>query len=116
MQNNMSIDDILQSVQNVIDEKENILKDTSPYEELQLIEVAKDCNKELPEKIVEKGEKIINAFDQKKEVIKTKQSLSNEIVKPQIKEWLDANLPNIVKQIVSEEVKKTLANVNKDSK
>lgn len=35
-----------------------------------------------------------------------------ELIEPHIKEWLNANLPIIVKEVVSEEVKNLVANMN----
>jgi hypothetical protein len=35
-----------------------------------------------------------------------------ELLEPQIKEWLNTNLPIIVKEVVSEEIKKLVANMN----
>ena len=47
---------------------------------------------------------------------KMSQDVVMDLIKPQIKDWLDANLPIIVKQIVSEEIKRLVADMNNNSK
>lgn len=128
----MSIDDILSSVRKVIDEKDNIDPDDSPCEELELIDIAQegrgsaqDESDVIIQKFVESPENL-EVQDNKQNIIINSSSdytaTSNanqpplDTLDPQVKRWLDANLPALVKQIVSEEVKKQLADVNKDSK
>ena len=47
---------------------------------------------------------------------KTIEKFMMELLKPQIKSWMDQNLPVIVKEIVAEEVKNMVANMNKGRK
>lgn len=119
----MSIDDILVSVRNVINEKDN--EDDSPYEELELTNIKEEKPSEesiLSQKAREENRKILQNFvdiaKNASQHVKTSHShhISEDLIKSQIKEWLDANLPAIVKQIVSEEVKKLVADVNQKSK
>lgn len=137
--NGMSIDDILKSVRNVMNEKDSLGKDDSPYEELELTEIADNPGEVKPQEnmesiISEKAEnetrQVIKEFVETAETLGKKVDLSSskgpdaksienfvlDLMKPQIKEWLDANLPIIVKQTVSEEIKKLVADVNKNSK
>lgn len=124
----ISIDDILTSVSNVIKEKGSAHPDDSPCEELELTEVAEEGKPasnldEAEQKIQDFVENPYNLKPEDKDYdITLVEEPSNidepesEPINPQIKEWLDANLPAIVKQIVSEEIKKQLADVNKNSK
>lgn len=43
---------------------------------------------------------------------KTVEKFVLELLEPQMKSWLNENLPKIVKEVVSEEVKKLVANMN----
>lgn len=131
----MSIDDILQSVRNAINEQDSPNKDDSPCEELELTNVAENTDTAKVESFVSseamnQSKKMIQDFVESAETLgkevnipqekpgnpKSIESFVLELMKPQIKEWLDANLPIIVKQIVSDEIKKLVADVNKNSK
>jgi len=133
----MSIDDILQSVSHVISDKSKILEDDSPYEELELTNIAdsqpsnpKQAESLISEKAEKESKKILAAFAETAETLgkdvnipkdippntKMSQDVVMDLIKPQIKDWLDANLPIIVKQIVSEEIKRLVADMNNNSK
>lgn len=134
----MSIDDILESVRNVINAKNDVADDDSPCEELELINIAekpaqgeseadesilskesKDQSQKTIREFIETAEtfgKEINIPSEQNPSSKSIENFVLELMKPQIKEWLDANLPTIVKQIVSDEVKKLVADVNKNSR
>lgn len=131
----MSIDDILESVRNAINEKDSASKDDTPCEELELTNIAHNTkvpkedsilspnalsqSKQMIKEFVESAEtlgKEVHIPTNKKQDPKSIENFVLDLMKPQIKEWLDANLPIIVKQTVSEEIKKLVADVNKNSK
>ncbi len=136
-----SIDDILQSIRNVINNREAIKKDVNlsldaledlAEEELQLTEMIDDiCNGDqmLSEDSRAKTESILEDFietattlgvnNMEEEVAPAPSANSPieafmlELLRPQLREWLDQNLPNMVKQIVSDEIKSLVANIRK---
>jgi cell pole-organizing protein PopZ len=136
----MSIDEILVSIQNVINKRsaEGYISEDNIEEELELTEVviseeskpeisssilseetynrAKATLEDFAETACSLGRTITseNSSDHQQE--KTIEKFLMDILKPQMKDWLDCNLPIIVKQVVSEEIKKLVADMNKGSK
>ncbi len=139
-----SIDDILQSIRNVINNREAIKKDVNlsmdaledlAEEELQLTEMIEDIrsadadDQMLSEDSRAKTESILEDFIEtattlgvnaiEEEVVcgpstnTPIEAFMLELLRPQLREWLDQNLPNMVKQIVSDEIKSLVANIRK---
>lgn len=137
-----SIDDILQSIRNVINSRERdqeervsaaeALEDLAE-EELHLTEIIDDIldTKELLSDVSRsKTESILEDFIEtantlgvhpgEAEVSPTVhntpiETFMIEMLRPQLREWLDTNLPNMVKQIVSDEIKSLVANIRKNN-
>jgi cell pole-organizing protein PopZ len=119
--NNMSIEEILKSVKNIMDCKPN---NASEEEVLELTDVVgvpkKSIASELQEKHLLSPDKAnetsqilkhfastaVNAKDQKKN--RGIEDFVLEMLRPQIKTWLDQNLPNLVKEIVEKEIKRLI--------
>ncbi len=122
----MSIEDILQSIRNVINSKTDI------DEELELTEIAYPDESEIDEvgdnSLLSEDssaltQTIIENFVEtacslghhvvedkaKAPKVKTIEDFVVDMLKPQMKEWLDDNLPLLVKQVVSEEIRRLVA-------
>ena len=125
-----SIEDILQSIRNVINSKEQRAFE-STEEELELTEIIEEEMNEalLSEESRAKTESIIEDFietattlghhNTEQETIHKPnttpiEDFMTELLRPQIRHWLDAHLPIIVKQVVSEEIKSLVANIQKN--
>jgi cell pole-organizing protein PopZ len=136
----MSIEDILESIRNVINDKSqtNEICDDLDQDELHLTNIKEDFEEEhdldgeeiesmLSQEASERTKSILEDFAQTAFSLghninninapasnnKTIESFLENMLRPQMKEWLDANLPIIVKQVVSEEIKRLVANMNR---
>ena len=142
----MSIEDILESIRNVINaraksphmgeaiedceqEDDEAIED----DELHLVNIKQDDleqpessilseessarSKAILEDFVETasnlGHNINRPEEQTSTNNKTIENFLLEMLRPGLKEWLDANLPLVVRQVVSEEIKKLVANMNR---
>lgn len=128
-----SIDDILQSIRNVINFRESEQKEC-PEDELHLTDVIGNDEVEnsalLSRASRAKTESVLEDFIETATTLGhhkveagggATQNFHNpiedfvmELLRPQLKEWLDINLPKMVKQIVSEEIKSLVANIQKN--
>lgn len=129
-----SIDDILQSIRNVINFRESEQKECQE-DELHLTDVIGNDEVEssalLSRASRAKTESTLEDFIEtattlghhkvEAEGLGASSNFHNpiedfvmELLRPQLKEWLDINLPNMVKQIVSEEIKSLVANIQKN--
>jgi len=147
-----SIEDILQSIRNVINNREKKQEDAIcaahvleelVEEELHLTEMIDDmldkkeilssdfvCGELLSDASRSKTESILEDFIETATTlgahpieVEAVSNVSNtpieafmiELLRPQLREWLDTNLPNMVKQIVADEIKSLVANIRKNS-
>lgn len=130
-----SIDDILHSIRKVINFRENEQK--IPFEEeLHLTNIVENDEVGREEALLSKSSRA-KAESMLEDFVETATTLGHhkveaegranmqnphnpiedfviELMRPQLKEWLDINLPNMVKQIVSEEIKSLVANIQKN--
>jgi len=117
----MSIEDILKSVKGVINERKNLSSEDEDI--LELTEIIDQDEKELiSTKSAEKVNDILKDFTS---TIKDKNLDNNvssknaleelviEMLKPELKTWLDKNLPSLVKELVESEIKKLVQNSRK---
>ncbi len=139
--NDMSIEDILESIRNVINDRAissntDIMVEEKDHDddELHLTNIREEADFEAEESILSTESSnrtsailedfVQTAFSLGHNVSETTNASSNSktiesflenMIKPHMKEWLDANLPIVVKQVVSEEIKRLVANMNKNS-
>ncbi len=117
----MSIEDILKSVKGVINERKNLNNEDEDI--LELTEIIDQDEEELiSTKSAEKVNDILKDFTS---TIKDKNLDNNvssknaleelviEMLKPELKTWLDKNLPSLVKELVESEIKKLVQNSRK---
>lgn len=117
----MSIEDILKSVKGVINERKNLSNEDEDI--LELTEIIDQNEEELiSTKSAEKVNDILKDFTS---TIKDKNLDNNvssknaleelviEMLKPELKTWLDKNLPSLVKELVESEIKKLVQNSKK---
>ncbi|WP_395477153.1 DUF2497 domain-containing protein [Rickettsia endosymbiont of Pantilius tunicatus] len=117
----MSIEDILKSVKGVINERKNLSNEDEDI--LELTEIIDQDEEELiSTKSAEKVNDILKNFTS---TIKDKNLDNNvssknaleelviEMLKPELKTWLDKNLPSLVKELVESEIKKLVQNSRK---
>jgi cell pole-organizing protein PopZ len=133
-----SISEILQSIRNVIDSRPQNRQ--SSEDELQLTEilVANSVNQDSENVDSDKDSLLSNYSEAKtqailKDFLETASTLGHhhgmsdnkdnkksseieswivQLIKPQLKAWLDAHLSDVVKQVVSEEIKILVANIH----
>lgn len=126
----MSIEDILKSIKGVISERKSLNYENAENEEdlLELTEVISDAEEEKSnlndneDQLIssKSAEEISNAFQNFTDTIKNKKLDNNitsknaleelvvEMLRPELKGWLDKNLPILVKDLVESEIKKIL--------
>jgi cell pole-organizing protein PopZ len=126
-----SIEDILQSIRNVINNRDHNKSHELSDEELHLTEMIEDEleNSLFSEQSRAKTESILEDFIETATTLgihKIEEDVAPkinhnpvedfvmELLKPQIRRWLDAHLPVMVKQIVSEEIKLLVANIQRN--
>ena len=124
--NDMSVEDILKSIRGIIDKRDD--KNDKEDDILELTDMVDspdenvpfDLNEEIEEENLISGklasetssalkqfaEKAKSAVkDYKKSKIPTLDELVIDILRPQLKQWLDDNLPSLVKELVEKEIK-----------
>ena len=122
----MSVEDILKSIKGIIDKRNNPNEDEADV--LELTEIDMDHYNESPldlnniaeeenlisSKLASETSSILKQFSEKaKSVVKeykkskslTLDELVIDILRPQLKQWLDDNLPLLVKELVEKELK-----------
>ena len=123
MSDELSIEQILGSIRQVILGKKNahnVQKEDDIYELTQLVEF-EDNLQNLASKTSTNTQ---HQKDTQQESMQTKQlgaskaleDLMLELVKPYINKWLDENLPNIVKNLLEQKIKKLAESDEKNSK
>lgn len=117
----MSIEDILKSVKGVINERKNLSNEDEDI--LELTEIIDQDEEELIS--TKSAEKVNNILKNFTSTIKDKNLDNNvssknaleelviEMLKPELKTWLDKNLPSLVKELVESEIKKLVQNSRK---
>jgi cell pole-organizing protein PopZ len=124
--NDMSVEDILKSIRGIIDKRDDkndkeddILELTdmvdSPDENI-LLDLNEDIEEEnlISGKLASETSSVLKQFaekaksavkEYKKSKIPTLDELVIDILRPQLKQWLDDNLPSLVKELVEKEIK-----------
>ncbi|XVN41608.1 MAG: DUF2497 domain-containing protein [Rickettsia endosymbiont of Argas persicus] len=119
----MSIEDILKSIKGVINERKHLkLEDEEDVLELTDVIEDQDGKDLISAKPAEEVSDILKNFT---DTVKDKNLDSNissknpleevvmEMLKPELKVWLDKNLPSLVKELVESEIKKLVQNSKK---
>ena len=124
--NDMSVEDILKSIRGIIDKRED--KNDQEDDILELTETVDSHDEKISDNFQEKidnenlisgksasettsvlkqfAEKAKHAVKEyKKPKIPTVDQLVMDILRPQLKQWLDENLPSLVKELVEKEIK-----------
>jgi cell pole-organizing protein PopZ len=124
--NDMSVEDILKSIRGIIDKRDD--KNDKEDDILELTDMVDspdenvpfDLNEEIEEEnlisgklasetssalkqFAEKAKSAVKEY--KKSKIPTLDELVIDILRPQLKQWLDDNLPSLVKELVEKEIK-----------
>jgi cell pole-organizing protein PopZ len=119
----MSIEDILKSIKGVINERKNPIHENDSEDE-DILELTEVVNQEKEEKLIstKSAEEVGDIFKNFTDTIKDKKLDNNissknaleelvvEMLKPELKVWLDKNLPLLVKELVEIEIKKLVQN------
>ncbi|MFA1689178.1 PopZ family protein [Candidatus Rickettsia barbariae] len=119
----MSIEDILKSIKGVIDERKNPIHDNDSEDE-DVLELTEIVNQDEEEKLIstKSAEEVGDIFKNFTDTVKDKKLDNNissknaleelviEMLKPELKAWLDKNLPVLVKELVEIEIKKLVQN------
>ncbi|HJD60899.1 MAG TPA: PopZ family protein [Rickettsia endosymbiont of Columbicola hoogstraali] len=117
----MTIEDILKSVKGVINERKNLSNEDEDI--LELTEIIDQDEEELIS--TQSAEKVNDILKDFTSTIKDKNLDNNvssknaleelviEMLKPELKTWLDKNLPLLVKELVESEIKKLVQNSRK---
>lgn len=119
----MSIEDILKAIKGVINERKNPIHENDNEDE-DVLELTEIVNQDEEEKLIstksaeEVGDILKNFTDTIKDKkldhnISSKNALEElvvEMLKPELKAWLDKNLPVLVKELVEIEIKKLVQN------
>ncbi|MCC8468004.1 MAG: PopZ family protein [Rickettsia endosymbiont of Eriopis connexa] len=122
----MSIEDILKSIKGVINERKNPIYENDSEDE-DILELTEIVNQDEEEKLIstKSAEEIGDIFKNFTDTIKDKNLDNNissknaleelvvEMLKPELKVWLDKNLPVLVKELVEIEIKKLVQNSRK---
>ncbi|HJD54269.1 MAG TPA: PopZ family protein [Rickettsia endosymbiont of Proechinophthirus fluctus] len=119
----MSIEDILKSIKGVINARKNPIHENDSEEE-DVLELTEIVNQDEEEKLIstKSAEEVGDIFKNFTDTIKDKKLDNNissknaleelvvEMLKPELKAWLDKNLPILVKELVEIEIKKLVQN------
>ncbi|AFC73952.1 DUF2497 domain-containing protein [Rickettsia montanensis] len=119
----MSIEDILKSIKGVINERKNPIHENDSEDE-DVLELTEIVNQDEEEKLIstKSAEEVGDIFKNFTDTIKGKKLDNNissknaleelvvEMLKPELKAWLDKNLPVLVKELVEIEIKKLVQN------
>ncbi|ACP53231.1 MAG: PopZ family protein [Rickettsia africae] len=119
----MSIEDILKSIKGVINERKNPIHENDSEDE-DVLELTEIVNQDEEEKLIstKSAEEVCDIFKNFTDTIKDKKLDNNissknaleelviEMLKPELKAWLDKNLPVLVKELVEIEIKKLVQN------
>nr|CDI29337.1 hypothetical protein RMONA_3400 [Rickettsia monacensis IrR/Munich] len=119
----MSIEDILKSIKGVINERKNPIHENDSEDE-DILELTEIVNQDEEEKLIstKSAEEVGDIFKSFTDTIEDKKLNNNissknaleelvvEMLKPELKAWLDKNLPLLVKELVEIEIKKLVQN------
>lgn len=119
----MSVEDILKSIKGVINERKNPIYENDSEDE-DILELTEIVNQDEEEKLIstKSAEAVGDIFKNFTDTIKDKKLDNNissknaleelviEMLKPELKAWLDKNLPVLVKELVEIEIKKLVQN------
>ncbi|MCC8406038.1 MAG: PopZ family protein [Rickettsia endosymbiont of Ecitomorpha arachnoides] len=119
----MSVEDILKSIKGVINERKNPIYENDSEDE-DILELTEIVNQDEEEKLIstKAAEAVGDIFKNFTNTIKDKNLDNNissknaleelviEMLKPELKAWLDKNLPVLVKELVEIEIKKLVQN------
>ncbi|KIJ88719.1 DUF2497 domain-containing protein [Rickettsia asembonensis] len=119
----MSVEDILKSIKGVINDRKNPIYENDSEDE-DILELTEIVNQDEEEKLIstKSAEAVGNIFKNFTDTIKDKKLDNNissknaleelvvQMLKPELKAWLDKNLPVLVKELVEFEIKKLVQN------
>ena len=122
----MSVEDILKSIKGVINERKNPIYENDSEDE-DILELTEIVNQDEEEKLIstKSAEAVGDIFKNFTDIIKDKKLDNNissknaleelvaQMLKPELKAWLDKNLPVLVKELVEIEIKKLVQNSRK---
>ncbi|AJQ51596.1 MAG: DUF2497 domain-containing protein [Rickettsia conorii subsp. raoultii] len=122
----MSIEAILKSIKGVINERKNPIHENDSEDE-DVLELTAIVNQGEEEKLIstKSAEEVGDIFKNFTDTIKDKKLDNNissknaleelviEMLKPELKAWLNKNLPVLVKELVEIEIKKLVQNSNR---
>lgn len=120
----MSVEDILKSIKGIINGSSSITKDDSEDDILELTDIVgedksggSEKDSLISDESATRVTEILKQFSEKatisaKEGKKLKsltiEELVVEIMRPQLKKWLDENLPSLVRELVEKEIKQLI--------
>ncbi|MFP3012189.1 MAG: DUF2497 domain-containing protein [Rickettsia sp.] len=119
----MSVEDILKSIKGVINERKNPIYENDSEDE-DILELTEIVNQDEEEKLIstKAAEAVGDIFKHFTDTIKDKKLDNNissknaleelivQMLKPELKAWLDKNLPVLVKELVEIEIKQLVQN------
>ncbi|GAA5252911.1 DUF2497 domain-containing protein [Candidatus Rickettsia kedanie] len=119
----MSVEDILKSIKGVINKRKNPIYENDSEDE-DILELTEIVNQDEEEKLIstKSAEAVGDIFKNFTDTIKDKnldnnvssknalEELVTQMLKPELKAWLDKNLPVLVKELVEIEIKKLVQN------
>ncbi len=129
----MSIEEILKSIKNAINNRKNFKTNDNDRDEEDILELTEVISEQQPDAKAEEESLIstksaletsdvlknfANTMKDKKfeDLNSPKNALEEliiEMLKPELKKWLNENLPSLVKQLVEREIKKLMPNNKK---
>ncbi|ABV74646.1 hypothetical protein A1C_01675 [Rickettsia akari str. Hartford] len=119
----MSVEDILKSIKGVINKHKNHIYENDSEDE-DILELTEIVNQDEEEKLIspKSAEAVGDIFKNFTDTIKDKnldnnissknalEELVTKMLKPELKAWLNKNLPVLVKELVEIEIKKLVQN------
>ena len=123
----MSIEEILKSIRGVISKHEDAQNNDEVLELINVVDdsdnVAKDDEHLISASTFQETAESLKSFaDKAKHAVKNVQSpkaltidkMVEQMMRPQLKEWLDNNLPNLVKELVEKEIKRLISHIDEE--
>lgn len=123
----MSIEEILKSIRGVISKHEDAQNNDEVLELTNIVDDSNDIANDDEHLISastfhETAESLRDFADKAKHAAKVTQTnkaltidkMVEQMMRPQLKEWLDNNLPNLVKELVEKEIKRLISHIDEE--
>jgi uncharacterized protein len=123
----MSIEEILKSIRGVISKHEDAQNNDEVLELTNVVDdnddVANDYEHLISASTFQETAESLKSFaDKAKHAVKNVQThkaltidkMVEQMMRPQLKEWLDNNLPNLVKELVEKEIKRLISHIDEE--